>query len=406
MQQKIVNLLRHQLDFLSSQEKFVLLAGGVGSGKTFAGAHFVIQESITDPEPMGLISANTYNQLINATLQTLFAELDNLGLRYEYNQQKKMLKIEKSKWLTYSMDNYDMVRGVEVGKLWNDETRDLSYQAFLMLMGRLRDKRAKKLKARFTSTPLGFTFLYDYFIADKKTDEFRAIKASSYDNPYLPESYIESMQASYDEKIFKQEVMGEFLSTTQGRIYYAFDREKHVKRVEKHQNYPIWVGMDFNVSPMTAAICQHYNDTIYVIDEIWIKNSNTSEAGKYIGQKYGFNLPIVPDSTGRAMKTQGVGMSDHEILRQMGFDVKSTNNPFRIDRYNTVNGLLSKNKIVISDKCQRLIKDLEQVTYKEGTSLPDTSDSDLTHISDALGYYVYYCSPIYKKQQTVSVYSR
>jgi len=406
MNEKRIELLSHQADFLSSDEKFVLLSAGVGGGKTFSGAHFVIQESITDPEPLGLISANTYNQLINATLQSLFQELDRLDLNYDYNQNKKLLVIEGARWLTYSMENYDMVRGVEVGRIWNDETRDLDYQAFLMLKGRLRDKRAKKLKARFTSTPLGFNYLYDYFVGDKKTSEHRIIKASSYDNPYLPAGYIESMRASYDEKTFKQEVMGEFLSITQGRIYYAFDRTTCVKPLVKHPNHPVYIGLDFNVSPMTAVICQHYNDTIYVIDEVWLNNSNTTEMGNMILEKYGRGLQIIPDSTGRAMKTAGVGYSDHEILRQMGFDVKSTNNPFRVDRYNVVNGLLSKQKLIVGDKCHHLIKDLEQVTYKEGTSLPETKDKELTHISDALGYFAFYVSPIFKKETKITVMPR
>jgi hypothetical protein len=51
-----------------------------------------------------------------------------------------------------------------------------------------------------------------------------------------------------------------------------------------------------------------------------------------------------------------------------------------------------------------LIKDLEQVSFKEGSAQLDTSlDKSLTHISDALGYGAWYCFPIIKP--TAGVYS-
>ena len=402
-ERRVVELLPHQDEFLSSKEKFVLLSSGVGGGKTWCGSHFVIQESIKDNKPNGLISANSYNQLLNSTLAALFSELDKFGLDYNYNMNRKKLTIEGAEWLTYSMDNYDMVRGIEVARMWNDETRDLSYKAFLMLLGRLRGQGAE-LKARFTSTPLGFNYLFDYFQGDKKTDEFKLIKATSYDNPFLPEGYIESMKASYDDKVFRQEVMGEFLNITQGRVYYAFERSRHVKKVHRHSGHNVWVAIDFNRNPMTATILQYYDDVTRVIDEFRIMSSDTEELGREIGRKYGFDLQVVPDATGKAIKTSGGGKSDHDILKNMGFDVKSTSNPFRLDRYNAVNGLFNKDRIIIDESCVHLIKDLEQVTYKEGTTLPDTTDKTLTHLSDGLGYFCWYVSPIVgKKSQDTGV---
>jgi phage terminase large subunit len=401
-----LNLLTHQHDFVTADEKFVLLLAGLGAGKSFAGAVFTILESIENPESNGLITANTYRQLQNATLTTLFNVCDDLKIKFTYNQNKGWVNIEGAHWYTYSLEQYDNLRGIEVGRFWLDEARDTSKEAFEVVLGRLRDKRAKKLKGRFTTTPSGYDYLHDYFVGDKKTKDFRLIKATSYQNPHLPEGYIDTLKQSYDERVFKQEVLGEFINITQGRIYYAFTRDAHVAEVKINQNYPIYVGMDFNINPMTAVICQSYGDKIHVIDEMWLMSSNTREMGLEIGRKYGFSCQIVPDSTGKAMKTAGVGLSDHEILRQMGFAVINSANPFRVDRYNSLNNELEKSRIVIDKKCVKLINDLERVSYKEGTSLPDTSDSLLTHISDALGYFVYYVSPIMVKKNSSKLLPR
>ena len=62
-----------------------------------------------------------------------------------------------------------------------------------------------------------------------------------------------------------------------------------------------------------------------------------------------------------------------------------------------MNNNLSKRNIIIDPKCINLIKDLEQVVNKEGTrEIDKASNSDLSHISDALGYYVDYKYPTVK----------
>jgi PBSX family phage terminase large subunit len=390
---KQIELLPHQWDFLDAKEKFALLLGGVGSGKSFAGSIFAIKESKEDNTIPGLITANTYRQLQNATLNTLFSFCDQNNVEYDYNQNKGLLNLCGAKWFTYSLDSYDNMRGIEVGRFWGDEMRDADPKAFHVMLGRLR--YGAKLKGRLTTTPSGYDYLYDYFVGDKKTPEFRLIRATSMDNKFLPEGYVETLKTSYDAKIYAQEVLGEFVNTQSGRIYYAFDRNKNIAEVNYNPSYPIYVGMDFNVNPMTAVLCQHYDNVINVFDEVYLTDSNTPEMAEHIRLKYGSSLTIVPDSTGNKRTTSApIGKSDIQILIDAGFKVKTSGNPFRIDRYNTVNNLLEKSRLKINPKCVKLIKDLEQVSYKDGTNLPSTADSTLTHISDALGYFCWFASPI------------
>lgn len=397
---KILAIEKHSHDWywdLTIDETHNYTAHGCvhhNSGKSHAGAVFTIIESLDDKNTLGLITANTYRQLTNATLATIFRVCDEHGINYRYNQNKGMLTIEGANWLTYSLDNYDNLRGVEVGRFLSDEMRDASPDAFLVLLGRLRDRKAKALKGRITTTPNGYDYLYDYFVGDKKTKEFSLIRAKSFDNKFLPDGFIDTLKQSYDEKVYRQEVLGEFVNISQGRIYYGFDRARHTGDVSFNERLPVYVGMDFNVDPMTAVLCQYFNNVLYVFDEIYLKDSNTNQMAEVLGQKYGKKLTIIPDATGKALKTSGRGYSDHSILREYGFEVKSTGNPFRMDRYNTLNNLFEKKRIMVSNKCVKLIRDLEQVGYKEGTNLPDTVDKELTHISDALGYAAWYLSPI------------
>ena len=68
--------------------------------------------------------------------------------------------------------------------------------------------------------------------------------------------------------------------------------------------------------------------------------------------------------------------------------------PRIIDRLNSVNNAFKT--ITIDPKCKGLIKDLEQVCVKEGTRELDKSQKDLSHFSDALGYFIDYEMPVRK----------
>jgi PBSX family phage terminase large subunit len=390
-----LDLTHAQYEYLANEDKFCLFSGGIGSGKTFIGAYYVLKQIAENPRAKGFIGANTYKQLHNSTLSALFRELEQLDIPYIYKQNKGELLIGDTEILCMSLENYQMIRGIEIGWFWLDEVRDTKEDAFRVLMGRLRDPRSETYEGRLTSSPSGFNWLYDFFVGDKKTPEYHLVQASSMDNPFLPEGYVDTLKASYDEKVYQQEVLGQFINIAQGRVYYGFDRQVHVKPIELNNRFSIYIGMDFNVNPMTASVCQYIDGNMHVIDEIYMMSSNTNEMAEEIKRRYGCNVQIIPDATGRAIKTSAAGLSDHEILRRAGLVVCNTSNPFRMDRYNAVNNLFEKGRVLIDPKCVKLTRDLEQLSYKEGSTNPDVgNDKTLGHISDAFSYAVWYLEPI------------
>jgi hypothetical protein len=128
------------------------------------------------------------------------------------------------------------------------------------------------------------------------------------------------------------------------------------------------------------------NSIFYVMDEVFLPNSDTYKmSSELIKRGYKGGL-VFPDSTGANRKTSG--RSDHLILKDDGFTIKPTHNPFVKDRVNNVNRLLRDGKIIIDPKCKKLIEDLEKVVWK-GDNLDEGREGQLTHISDALGYWTW-----------------
>lgn len=403
-----LNLLAHQWDALHSETKNTLLLGGVGSGKTFTGCCFVLKQIGEQPYATGLIGANTYQQLRDVSISALTEFFDELNIPYVYNKNEAIITVNGiTKILCRSMENYDKWRGVEIGWYWLDEVAYSKKDSFDVVVGRLRDKKAKRLHGLLTTTPKGMNWLFDYFHenGELKTDEYSYIQVDSRKNKHLPAGYIESLYGQYDEKFAKQEIEGQFINIASGRIYYSFDRDKHIKKANKEESdvYPIWIGMDFNVDPMTAVVGYIKDDVLHIYDEFYEKDSNTRDVSTKILYKYGNQLTVIPDYTGKK-RTTNASKSDIQILKSFSFNVESTGNPFRLDRYACVNTCFHNKKIVIDPKCKMLIKDLENVSYKVGSNDPDTKDKTLTHISDALGYLTYKTINPFNKKKAYTRY--
>lgn len=72
-------------------------------------------------------------------------------------------------------------------------------------------------------------------------------------SPFIPKAEIEAARRDMDERSYRAEFCASFESMS-GRVYYAFDRKEHIANVEFNPKLPIWVGMDFNIDPMSTVI--------------------------------------------------------------------------------------------------------------------------------------------------------
>lgn len=392
---KEIELSQSQIDFIDSDKYNTLFCGGLGSGKTYGGSLWAIKMLLQYPNTPGLITANTYSQLKKATLVSFFNMCDFLGIRYKYNINNSYIQINDTIIYCASMEKYDALRGIEVGWAWSDECAFYKKEAFDVMIARIRHKKGP-CQWKGTTTPNGFNWLYDYFILNTTQDKM-VIKSRTLDNTVnLPDTYVKQLTAQYDSRLSKQELDGEFVNLNSGNVYYAFDRNKHVKPVELLPNDHFYMGMDFNVHPLCAIFFIRRGNQIHVFDEMFLENSNTSMAAKEISARYP-NKPmsIYADETGNRRKSSSQ-TTDHEILRRANFQVMGFKNPFVKDRQNNINRLFEYNNIRISPKCKYLIKDLEQLTY-------DNDDPLLSHISDALGYGAWGVDPLVKAKRPATI---
>jgi hypothetical protein len=303
------------------------------------------------------------------------------------------------------VEEFERLRGSNLAWFGVDELTYTSEGAWLRLEGRLRDPKATRLCGFAVWTPKGFDWVYERFVANPVAG-YETVIAKPFENRFLLKQipdYYERLRSSYDKRFFQQEALGEYLSMHAGRVYYAFDRNAHVGELAANRDEPLLWALDFNVDPMSSIVAQREGQRVRVLDEIVLSRASTYQACEEFARRFprhAAGLAVYADASGAHAQT--TGKSDIGILKEffrsgeygrVNFKIP-TKNPAVRDRVMLVNAKLAAangdRMLMVHSCCTELIKDFEQVTYKEGSHVVDKeSDPKRTHLSDALGYLVW-----------------
>jgi len=399
--------LASQIRFHKSGARFKGFSGPIGSGKSQALCQEAIKLTYLNPGRLGLIGAPTYPMLRDSTQATMLEILDGNRIPYELNKAENsmVMKDTRARILFRAVDEFERLRGTNLAWFGIDELTYTPEGAWLRLEGRLRDPKAKRLCGFAVWTPKGFDWVFQRFVA-AAVEGYEVILAPAFENRFLLErvpDFYERLERSYDEKFYQQEVMGSYLSISEGMVYHAFLREGNVGKAALEETEPLLWALDFNVDPMSSLIAQRDGDRIRVLDEIVIKRASTGEACEEFLERYrghGAGVVVYGDASGHHWQTSGT--TDYRILRTRlreagirvgGFKAPVKNPPVR-ERVALVNAKLrgadGDVHLRIDPKCRELIVDLEQVSYKSGSSVIDKDrDTARSHLSDALGYLIW-----------------
>lgn len=404
----MIGLLPYQMDFLQAPEEEVAFVAGIGTGKTYAGSLFAITETSSTPKVPGLIVANTYGQLMSSTLVKLKTECEKHGISYKLKTQDKVVIVNGTEHFIRSAEQANNSRGIEAGWLWVDEAAFMTEEDLNIFEGRIR-YQGGSLKKRYTSTPSGFNWLFHRFApeGDQFSKSRRLIRAKTEDNYLLPPTYASTLRGNYSGQMASQELDAEFISFAGSRCYSDFDRKKHVQPTFAPDiTSQVYCVMDYNVDPYAAVLV--YLDRmgrIVVFDEIYLEGGADVRMMSAEIKKRMLHLPIViGDSTGNNRRNvANLKDTAYKIFAEQGLRTGEFHNPNVNKRLGNVNRLFFHNQVIIDPKCTRLISDLELVKYKEGSNdIDKTTNTKLTHISDAFGYACWKLHPWVHEQRSRS----
>ena len=390
-----------------------LFIGGYGSGKTTIKVIQAMKDLTQFPGANIALYDPTFDQIGLNTAPRLEEMLQDLNLKYNYNQKKQTIKVEGyGMFILRSMNNPERIVGYEVFRSHVDEIGVVHpnhvEDVWNKIVARNRqkiyvfDKDDKKVIDIKTKKPLmelnrisaygtpddGYGFTYNMWGKDP-ADGYEYVRAPTHSNvDGLPEGYVEQLKKIYPSGLVDAFIEGFWTNFTSGTVYYAFDRDIHSTPYTVAEGEQLHIGMDFNVYNMAAVVGVVRRGVLYIVDE-FIGLRDTPDMIRQIRERYPDNNVIVyPDATGKAVSSKNSSLSDHKLLRDAKFKIKArASNPLIRDRVQSVNAAWENGNVKVNiETCPSVVESQEQQTYDKN-GMPDKK-SGLDHTNDGAGYLI------------------
>lgn len=423
-------LLDAQRRFLEIPHDYTLdvavYQGGYGSGKTFAGALLGILLALKYQKIKGLVGAQTYTLVRDTTLQTYFEHLENMGFvegkDYKWSSTEQKLSFYNGSEIIFRhFDEPNRLKSLNVGFVEIEEMSDTPYETFKMLLARLRQKPYKTWK-NFQYRIFGHTnpeiqqgWIYKTFFVNPSPN-YRIICAPTTQNIYLPKGFCEELKQLYDEKYYNTFVLGQTGNYSENLVVKDFTDE-NIKDIAYHKDFDVHISCDFNVDPMAWVLAHKTDDKVFYFDEIVLENTTTTKACDEFYRRYPEHkgkIIVNGDASGdnRSCTSE---YTNYVIIKKkllsFGYDVDIKIKPFNPPIKNRVAAFNAKVRnakgdicLYVSPKCEKLLYNIRNLKYIEGTSKIDVPNyrqikqskelKFLSHPFDAASYLVDFYWPI------------
>jgi len=368
--------------------KYVLYAGGVGSGKSMIGC--VTTLSLAVLYPGDYLVCRQFNPELKLTTYKTFLDICPKELIVEHRVADQIIRIRSqggktSNIIFRGLDEPDKHRSLNLNACYIDESSQVSEEAFYLLQSRLRGPHVRKIY--MTTNPAGHDWQYSLFvkqdgIAEGGRSQFKLIVAPSTENIHLPDGYVESMMATYSKERVDREIMASFDSFA-GQIYHEFRRDVHVVQpFAIPEDWPRVIGVDHGFNNHAAWLwgATDYDGNLYIYREFYqrewlIKEICRGKQGQpgviHLNGKDKLTGIYIDPSTKRTSSQTG----ESDFATYCDFIPKTwplmpANNEVNagIDRVKTflqINKRTGKPKLMIFNTCANLIEEIVQYRWEE-----------------------------------------
>lgn len=400
--------------FFDNEFDIMLLIGGYGSGKSFAGFAKTLLAA-TEERRKILVIRKVYTTLKESCFEDVQEAADQLEVLEEWKFLKSPLEgkntINKSRIIFKGMDDYRKLKSIknidyivieEADELTLDDIKELrkrlrvtDKKAHFLLMCNPVSKMSSIYKMFFTEE--GFNFDEDLLYQEKDLKKVVEIKAedgreqkftirvhhSTYkDNPFLPLNFIYELESEKDPRIRRIAKEGRFGADGEQVLYNAVFEENVYERYvqDKIHASNFYRGIDWGyATSYTCGLKMAVNNVLnelYIYWEYYQRAKSTLEliAGMQAMQEgniriYADNAPqTIRDFGDAGFRILGVGKKSIEHNEQM---------------------LRSFSRVVIDSKrCPNTRKEAEECIYKknpDGSIEPGKYNID-PHSFDAAAY--------------------
>lgn len=361
--------------FEDNKDKNTLICfGGSGSGKSNAICQWLIYLACIETDKRFLIIRKTLPSLKITTYQMICDLLDAFKIPYNLNKSDMSIKIGEKNIIWFkSLDDPEKVKSLNIDYAYLEEANELSWQDYNMIKLRLR--RGTHNQMIMSLNPVSVYSWVKTELYDKPVNN-RVFHHSTYlDNPFLPKSYTDELEAlkDQDQNYYNIYTLGKWgiLSNT---IYSNYVIEKFPNTIPQGSDF----GLDFGFVKQTGLVeVAEYDGEFYLREQLYETQLTNQDLITKLKAIVPHNATIWADSAEPARI---------EEIARAGFDIHPA-------MKNVIDGIdyLRSCKLHIDPQSINLINELRGYKYKEkrdGTVLEEPLKFR-DHLCDASRYCIY-----------------
>jgi hypothetical protein len=395
------------------ESRFQVVVAGRRFGKSMLGVHRAAKSAVRKSKANVWYIAPTFDDAYDFAWEPLQQIIPREYLASRPHETRLEMRLVNGSVIRLrSADRPDRLRGRGLDDVVLDEFRWIEPRTWPeILRPALADREGRAL---FISTPKGYDWVYEMWRKGQEgAPGWASWRFTTREGTWVSEDEMAAVASETDERTFRQEYEASF-ETSEGRVYYPFDRNVHVDDAVQDTGAELYIGQDFNVHPMASAVAVKVANEFHFIDAFELPISNTEELVAEVKVRYPDRTVIFcPDPSGKQRRTSApVGQTDFTIIKNAGFQIHAPNAaPPIVDRINNTNANLravdGTVRVKFHPRAVKLIRGYEGLCYKEGTSQPDKKQKDIAgteiiHICDAADYLLWQESNLVEKKRTVT----
>lgn len=376
------------LPLLNNKDRFTVLMGGGGSGKS----HFVTQKMILKalkyPNRKILVVRKVQATLRESVYALFIEQLSEMGVlphcRYTTSNMKITLP-NGSQFVFTGLDDSEKIKSiVGIDDIIIEEATELTHDDFSQLNLRLRSS-ADNQQIHLMFNPVSKSnWVYKHFF-EQKQDNAVILKTTFRDNRFLPQAYIDSLMAYKDTNplYYKIYAEGEFGSL--GKRVFSNWREEEfdvTKLIADNGNLATCIAMDFGFTndPTTIifSLADLENKKLYIVEETWQKGLLNNQIAEIIHDKGYHKQTIIADSAEPKSieEIKGYGITKIKGVKKGAGSI------------NTGIQFMQQFEIIIHPSCKHTIHEFKDYSYKKDKKSGEYTN-ELTgadHCIDAIRY--------------------
>ncbi len=390
-------------------------SGGRASGKSHFFAEEAVEAMVKDPSLRFACIREVQRSLKFSAKALVESKIRMLGVAKHFDVlEREIRRVGGTGVMIFEgMQDHtaDSIKSLEnFSRAWVEEAQNISQRSLDLLLPTIR---ASGSEIWFSWNPGQPTDAVDAFFQTKPGPH---VHTTYRDNPFCPKEMFDeaARRKATDSDAYEHIWEGGYFLGGNGRVYSSFKNKPYpdgnIDESIRDTGGELLIGMDFNVNPMSAVIATRAVDECLIHDSLEIATSNTDEMAQEIRRRYPNRRIIVcPDPSGNQRRSSApVGQTDFTILKHYGFEVRApkAHAPV-VDRINNAQEMYFKadnarRRARIHPRAKALITSLSNLTYREGTSMPDKR-SGFDHMADAADYLLWQEFNVLVKAPTLGV---